>query len=72
VLDASGQLIGWRPTVRFVLNQDTGGAIRGMRRADLFMGTGDFAGANAGYMNSSGKIYFILLKDHNAGAGTAR
>ena len=72
VLDASGQLIGWRPTVRFVLNQDTGGAIRGMRRTDLFMGTGDFAGALAGYMNSPGKVYFILLKDRTTATGTVR
>jgi membrane-bound lytic murein transglycosylase A len=63
VLDGAGQLIGWRPFVRFVLNQDTGGAIRGFQRADLYMGTGDDAGAHAGYMNSPGKIYFLMLKN---------
>ena len=62
VLDGAGELIGWRPFVRFVLNQDTGGAIRGFQRADLYMGTGDDAGAHAGYMNSPGKIYFLMLK----------
>jgi membrane-bound lytic murein transglycosylase A len=62
VLDGANQLIGWRPFVRFVLNQDTGGAIRGSQRADLYMGTGDHAGAHAGYMNSPGKIYFLALK----------
>jgi membrane-bound lytic murein transglycosylase A len=62
VLDAAGRLIGWRPFVRFVLNQDTGGAIRGFQRADLYMGSGDDAGAHAGYMNSPGKIYFLMLK----------
>ena len=25
---------------RFVLNQDTGGAIRGLQRADIYFGTG--------------------------------
>lgn len=63
VLDGAGQLIGWQPFVRFVLNQDTGGAIRGYQRADLYMGTGDDAGAHAGYMNSPGKIYFLMLKN---------
>jgi membrane-bound lytic murein transglycosylase A len=63
VLDRAGQLIGWQPFVRFVLNQDTGGAIRGFQRADLYMGTGDDAGAHAGYMNSPGKIYFLMLKN---------
>lgn len=63
VLDGAGQLIGWQPFVRFVLNQDTGGAIRGFQRADLYMGTGDDAGAHAGYMNSPGKIYFLMLKN---------
>jgi membrane-bound lytic murein transglycosylase A len=61
-------LIGWRPFVRFVLNQDTGGAIRGFQRADLYMGSGDDAGAHAGYMNSPGKIYFLMLKTQAEGA----
>ena len=60
-----GRLIGWRPFVRFVLNQDTGGAIRGFQRADLYMGSGDDAGAHAGYMNSPGKIYFLMLKNQS-------
>ena len=65
VLDDAAQLIGWRPFIRFVLNQDTGGAIRGFQRADLYMGTGDEAGAHAGYMKSPGKIYFLILKNHD-------
>jgi membrane-bound lytic murein transglycosylase A len=62
VIDSSGKLSGWRPITRFVLNQDTGGAIRGLRRADLYFGTGDHAGALAGYMNRRGKIFFLVLK----------
>jgi membrane-bound lytic murein transglycosylase A len=62
VLDSAGQLIGWAPFLRFVLNQDTGGAIRGPQRVDLYFGTGDPAAASAGYMNSPGKLYFVLLK----------
>jgi membrane-bound lytic murein transglycosylase A len=62
VLDADGRLVAWQPVSRFVLNQDTGGAIRGLQRADLYFGTGDEAGAQAGYMNRPGKLYFLSLK----------
>lgn len=63
IIDASGQLAGWRPFSRFVLNQDTGGAIRGPRRADLYFGTGDEAGGLAGYMNRPGRMFFLFLKE---------
>jgi membrane-bound lytic murein transglycosylase A len=62
VLDAAGELVGWRPFSRFVLNQDTGGAIRGPQRADLYFGTGAEAEGAAGYMNRPGKLYFLSLK----------
>ena len=62
VIDAEGRLVGWKPFSRIVLNQDSGGAIRGFQRVDLFFGTGDQAGAAAGYMNSKGRLYFLLLK----------
>jgi membrane-bound lytic murein transglycosylase A len=62
VLDGAGQIIGWRPFSRFVLNQDTGGAIRGPQRVDLYFGIGTEAGAEAGYMNRPGKLYFISLR----------
>ncbi|MBF2079392.1 MAG: MltA domain-containing protein [Synechococcales cyanobacterium T60_A2020_003] len=52
-----------RPVSRFVLNQDTGGAIQGPGRVDLFMGTGSIAGDRAGLMNSDGQLYFLLLKE---------
>jgi len=64
VLGALGELAGWRPVTRFVLNQDTGGAIRGRQRADYYFGTGDEAGALAGYMNRQGRMYFLVLKNH--------
>jgi membrane-bound lytic murein transglycosylase A len=50
-----------------VLNQDTGGAIRGLQRADLYFGTGDEAAGLAGYMNRSGKMFFLLLKQQGIG-----
>ncbi|HEY6368175.1 MAG TPA: MltA domain-containing protein [Candidatus Binatia bacterium] len=66
VLDAAGGLVGWQPFSRFVLNQDTGGAIRGLQRADLYFGTGAEAEAAAGYMNRPGKLYFLSLKTPSA------
>ena len=47
---------------RFVLDQDTGGAIKGAGRVDVFMGTGNLAGDRAGYINSTGELYYPLLK----------
>jgi membrane-bound lytic murein transglycosylase A len=47
---------------RFVLDQDTGGAIIGPGRVDIFMGTGDLAKGKAGLVRSEGKLYYLLLK----------
>lgn len=47
---------------QFVLDQDTGGAIVGPGRVDVFMGTGDRAKAKAGLVRSIGKLYYLLLK----------
>lgn len=53
---------GDRPIARFVLNQDTGGSIRGPGRVDLFFGQGDEAGALAGRTKHLGELYFLLPK----------
>ncbi len=47
---------------RFVLNQDTGGSIRGPGRVDLFFGQGDVAGELAGRTKHTGELYFLLPK----------
>ena len=62
VVDEHGRLAGWRPVGRFVLNQDTGAAIRGPARVDLYFGTGDEAGAEAGYMKSKGRLYLLMKR----------
>jgi membrane-bound lytic murein transglycosylase A len=49
---------------RFVLDQDTGGAIRGAGRVDYFAGTGKIAGDRAGMTASNGKLFYLLLKDN--------
>ena len=46
----------------FVLDQDTGGAIKGPGRVDVFMGTGNIAKANAGVVNTPGQLYYLMLK----------
>lgn len=66
IVGGGGQLTGWEDFSRFVVNQDSGGAIRGAQRADLYFGTGSDAGAAAGYMNRPGKLYFLLLKNPSA------
>jgi membrane-bound lytic murein transglycosylase A len=38
---------------------DTGGAIRGVVRADFFWGTGDEAGAQAGRMRQEGRMWLL-------------
>jgi membrane-bound lytic murein transglycosylase A len=57
----SGQL-QQRFVQRFVLDQDTGSAIKGPGRVDVFMGTGQRAGDRAGLINSTGQLYYLLLK----------
>lgn len=58
-----GQRTGWRPMARFVLNQDSGSAIKGLGRVDLFLGFGIQAEMAAGVMKQTGKLYFLLKKE---------
>jgi peptidoglycan lytic transglycosylase A len=54
---------GDEPISRFVLNQDTGGSIRGPGRVDLFFGQGDEAGDVAGRTKHTGELYFLIPKE---------
>ncbi|MEK7666377.1 MAG: MltA domain-containing protein [Pseudomonadota bacterium] len=47
---------------RLVFAQDTGGAIKGAVRADLFLGQGAEAGRLAGEMKQRGRLYVLLPK----------
>ena len=51
---------GAQPFRRLMIAQDTGGAIRGAIRGDVFWGAGDRARATAGRMQHQGR-YFVLL-----------
>lgn len=48
------------PFRAIVVAQDTGGAIRGVNRLDLFWGSGDAAGAVAGAITAAGQVTLLL------------
>jgi membrane-bound lytic murein transglycosylase A len=48
------------PMQRLMLAQDTGGAIRGVVRADFYWGSGPDAGAMAGKMKQKGQMWVLL------------
>jgi membrane-bound lytic murein transglycosylase A len=52
----------WIPFTRFVLNQDTGGAIKGPGRVDMFFGQGAEAELTAGNLQHEGELYFLVKK----------
>jgi membrane-bound lytic murein transglycosylase A len=55
---------------RLYIAQDTGGAIRGPVRADIFFGIGREAEDNAGRMKQTGRMYVLLPKKVAARAAT--
>ena len=62
LINGDGEIHNWTNFSRFVLNHDTGGAIRGPGRADLFWGNGPYAEIAAGHMQHTGELYFLVLK----------
>lgn len=48
------------PFQRLMIAQDTGSAILGVHRSDIFFGTGSEAGEVAGRMRSEGQLYVLL------------
>lgn len=62
--NANGQM-EHRIVSRYVLDQDTGGAIKGPGRVDYFLGTGKLAGDRAGVTVSNGQLYYLLLKPNS-------
>lgn len=51
---------GANPIRRLMIAQDTGSAIKGAQRADIFMGTGDQAGRLAGRLRDPGRMVTLL------------
>jgi len=62
---AEGEVI-WAPLHRFVMVQDSGSAIKGSGRVDLFWGSGAQAGEEAGLMKEQGALFFLLAKEEEA------
>ncbi len=56
---ATTQPLSSTPLERVMVAQDTGGAIRGAIRADLFWGSGPAAGAKAGRMRQQGRLWLL-------------
>jgi len=67
VLTDSGDIDLWTPMSRFVLSQDSGSAIKGSGRLDLFWGSDQYARAAAGGMKHPAKLYFLVKKKHREG-----
>jgi membrane-bound lytic murein transglycosylase A len=61
VVDGSGRIDRWMDFSAFALNQDTGGAIRGPGRVDIFWGNGLYAQIAAGHMQHIGSFYVLVL-----------
>ncbi len=67
LVDQNGDIHTWIDFSGFTLNQDTGGAIRGPGRVDIFWGSGTYARITAGHMQHDGALYFLVLKPEAAG-----
>ena len=61
-INTRGEITGWDEFSRFVVNQDTGGAIKGAGRADIFWGNGPYAEIAAGHLKHDGDLYLLIKK----------
>ena len=62
LVNDQGNIVGWTNFSRFVLNQDSGGAIKGAGRADIFWGSGPYAELAAGHLKHDGELYILIKK----------
>ncbi|WP_162458993.1 murein transglycosylase A [Desulfosarcina ovata] len=61
LIDGNGRIDRWMDFSAFALNQDTGGAIRGPGRVDIFWGDGPYAQIAAGHMQERGEFFLLVL-----------
>lgn len=59
---STGKIISEPPLRRLMVSQDTGGAIKGAVRGDVFWGSGNRAEWLAGHMQSPGRYWILLPK----------
>jgi membrane-bound lytic murein transglycosylase A len=62
VVDSTDKIVRWKTTSRFVVDQDTGSAIRGPGRADFYFGAGKRSGVKAGHYKEWSEIIYLLPK----------
>ncbi len=62
IQDAPSAEVKFKDYSRFYLDQDTGGAIRGKARVDLYFGEGAYAEYAASNEIQRGDLYFLMLK----------
>jgi membrane-bound lytic murein transglycosylase A len=60
IVDTSGNVVGWEKIGRFAFSHDTGAAIKGPARADIFWGVGESAGTMAGHINQRGDLVVLV------------
>ena len=66
-LDSRGRIKSWEPFSRWVCFQDSGGAIKGPSRLDLYWGTGAEAEMAAGHLRHPGSVFILLKKPNSRG-----
>jgi membrane-bound lytic murein transglycosylase A len=60
IVETTDPLDTYQPFVRLMKTADTGSAIRGYARGDIFFGSGAEAGKKAGAMAGTGRLWIIL------------
>ncbi|MFH0811956.1 MAG: 3D domain-containing protein, partial [Pseudomonadota bacterium] len=63
VRNPKGRVVKMYPMHRFVVDQDTGAAMKGPGRVDIFWGTGNAAEKIAGGFKETGILYYLLIKE---------
>jgi membrane-bound lytic murein transglycosylase A len=58
--EPGGTINEWRTITRFVFPQDSGAAIKGTGRVDIFLGHGEAAELAANHMKEQGSLYFLV------------
>jgi len=64
VIEQTGSIAEWVPMNRFVFPQDSGAAIKGTGRVDVFWGNGSYAETTANHMKEEGKLFFLVKKGY--------
>lgn len=63
VRNPKGRVVKRDQMHRFMLDQDTGAAMKGPGRVDIFWGTGNAAEKTAGGFKETGTLYYLLIRE---------